>query len=105
MKPGTTGQVPVGMVKAPGVLHEKTATLHLADLYCLKEKPEMDVCFEGKTIDCIRVDGGADEGPKSFGGTIPMDRMASKRRKGTNISNNKEHWCQLLQPCRAAEWR
>ena len=23
----------------------------------------MDVCFEGKTIDCIRVDGGADEGP------------------------------------------
>ena len=23
----------------------------------------MDVCFQGKTIDCIRVDGGADEGP------------------------------------------
>ena len=63
MKTETTGQVSVGMVKAPGVLHEKTATQHLADLYCLKEKPEMDVCFEGKTIDCIRVDGGADEGP------------------------------------------
>ena len=27
-----------------------------------KDKPEMDV-FSRKTIDCIRVDGGADEGP------------------------------------------
>ena len=63
MKTETTGQVSVGIVKAPGVLHEKTATQHLADLYCLKEKAEMDVCFEGKNIDCIRVDGGADEGP------------------------------------------
>ena len=34
-----------------------------------------------------------------------MDRMASNRRKGINISNNKEQWCQLLQSCRAAEWR
>ncbi|CAH3176084.1 unnamed protein product [Porites lobata] len=57
MKTETTGQVSVGIVKAPGVLHEKTATQHLADLYCLKEKAEMDVCFEGKNIDCIRVDG------------------------------------------------
>ena len=63
MKTENTGQVSVGVVKAPGVLHEKTATQHLADLYSLKEKPEMEVCFQGKIIDCIRVDGGADEGP------------------------------------------
>lgn len=23
----------------------------------------MDVCIQGKAVDCIRVDGGADEGP------------------------------------------
>ena len=63
MKTENTGQVSVGVVKAPGVLHEKTATQHLDDLYSLKEKPKMDVRFQGKTIDCIRVDGGSDEGP------------------------------------------
>ena len=58
-----TGQVPVGVVKEPGVLHDKSPSQHLADLYFLKEKTEMDVCFDGKAVDCIRVDGGADEGP------------------------------------------
>ena len=56
MKTENTGQVSVGVVKAPGVLHEKTATQHLDDLYSLKEKPKMDVRFQGKTIgsiDCI----------------------------------------------------
>ena len=62
-KTENTGQVSVGVVKACGVLCEKTATQHLADLYSLKEKPEMDVCFQGKTTDCIRVDGSTDEGP------------------------------------------
>lgn len=56
----------MGVVKAPGVLHEKSATQRLADLYSLKEKPEMDVCFEGKRVDCIRVDGGSDEGPSHW---------------------------------------
>ena len=41
MKTENTGQVSVGVVKAPGVLHERTATQHLADLYSLKEKPEI----------------------------------------------------------------
>ena len=56
MKTENTGQVSVGVVKAPGVLHKKTATQHLDDLYSLKEKPKMDVRFQGKTIgsiDCI----------------------------------------------------
>ena len=56
MKTENIGQVSVGVVKAPGVLHEKTATQHLDDLYSLKEKPKMDVRFQGKTIgsiDCI----------------------------------------------------
>ena len=43
--------------------HEKTATQHLADLYSLKEKPEMDVGFQGKTIAFNIVYGGVDEGP------------------------------------------
>lgn len=63
MKTDNTGQVSVGLVKAPGILHDKTPTQHLSDLYSLKEKPEMDSCFQGKRIDCIRVDGGGDEGP------------------------------------------
>ena len=66
MKTETTGQVSVGVVKAPDVLHEKSATQHLADLYCLKEKPEMDVCFEGGRVDCVRVDGWPDEGPSHW---------------------------------------
>ena len=63
MKTENTGQVSVGVVNAPGVLREKTATQHLTDLYSLKDKSEMDVCFQRKTIDCIRVDGDADEKP------------------------------------------
>ena len=56
-----------------GVLHEKKATQHLAELYSLKEKSEMDVCFQRKTIDCIRVDGDADEKPNHFsGGTVSI---------------------------------
>ena len=59
-----TGQVSVGMVKAPGALHEMTATQHPADLYSLKEKPENGCVFSREDRhDCIRVDGGADEGP------------------------------------------
>lgn len=50
------------MVKVFGVLYEKIVIQYFVDLYCLKEKLEMDVCFEGKIIDCIRVDGGVDEG-------------------------------------------
>ena len=64
MKTENTGQVSVGVVKAPGVLHKKTATQHWSCwLLQFEREPEMDVCFQGKTIDCIRVDGGADEGP------------------------------------------
>ena len=63
MEAENTGRVAVGIVKAPSVLHEKTATQHLADLYMLRENPELDVCFEDKEIDCIRVDGGSEEGP------------------------------------------
>ena len=33
-------------MKAPGVLHEKTDTQKFTDLYSLKDKAEMDVCFE-----------------------------------------------------------
>ena len=63
MEAENTGRVAVGIVKAPSVLHEKTATQHLADLYMLRENPKLDVCFEDKEIDCIRVDGGSEEGP------------------------------------------
>ena len=63
MKTENTGQVSVGVVKVPGVLHEKSPTQHLSDLSSLKEKPELSSCFERKRIDCIRVDGGGDENP------------------------------------------
>ena len=43
MKTENTGQVSVGVVKAPGVLHKKTDTQHLVDLHRLKEKREIDV--------------------------------------------------------------
>ena len=46
MKTENTGQVSARVVKAPGVLHEKIATQHRADLYSLIEKPEMDVCIQ-----------------------------------------------------------
>ena len=62
----TTAESCVGVVKA-GTLHHKNPAQHAADLEMLQEKGELSSVFfqnsHPKPIDCIRVDGAADEGP------------------------------------------
>ena len=64
----SVAEVCVGVVKAPG-LHKKNAAQHVADLEMLKTKDELrPVFFDAETnlpkeVECIRVDGGHDEGP------------------------------------------
>ena len=83
-----TGQVSFGVVKAAGVLHDKSPSQHLADLYFLKEKTEM--CFDGKTVDCIRVNGGADKGPSILEVQFRWNKWHLKE--------------ELLKSCRVAKW-
>ena len=63
---GTTPERCVGVVKAVP-LHSKNPGQHAADLAMLQEIDELSGVFfhnsEPKPIDCIRVDGAADEGP------------------------------------------
>lgn len=63
----TTSEICCGVVKASAV-HEKSPSQHHADLTMLQKVPELAPIFNKqdgnvKDIECIRVDGGADEGP------------------------------------------
>lgn len=64
----TTGEVCAGVVKAQK-LYNKNPAQHFADLKMLEDKPEIKPAFlnpltgEDKEIECVRVDGGGDEGP------------------------------------------
>ena len=64
----TTGEICAGAVKAQK-LYNKNPAEHFADLMMLEDKPETKPAFlnpltgEDKEIECVRVDGGADEGP------------------------------------------
>ena len=64
----TTGEVCVGVVKAPPV-HCKNPAQHYSDLQMLSQMEDLIPVFHNletnspKEIDCIRVDGASDEGP------------------------------------------
>ena len=63
----TTSEVCCGVVKA-SVVHEKSPSQHASDLMMLEKIPELAPVFQKKggdvkDIECIRVDGGSDEGP------------------------------------------
>ncbi|CAB3986652.1 Hypothetical predicted protein [Paramuricea clavata] len=64
----TTGEVCMGVVKAP-VLFNKNSLQHFADLELLSQKKHSKSAFinpvtgKKKEIECVRVDGGYDEGP------------------------------------------
>ena len=63
----TTSEICCGVVKASAV-HEKSPSQHHADLTMLQKVPELAPIFNKqdgnvKDIECIWVDGGADEGP------------------------------------------
>ena len=60
----TTQEVCVGVVKASGVF-PKNAAQHAADLAFLQTLPYLSPVFTNpdKVIECVRVDGGNDEGP------------------------------------------
>ncbi len=64
----TTGEVCVGVVKAPKV-HQKSPAQHIGDLCMLECKDELASVFVNpvtglpKAVECIRVDGAVDEGP------------------------------------------
>ena len=64
----TTGEICMGVVKAP-VLYNKNSAQHLADLEFLSQNEHCTVAFinpvtgKKKEIECVRVDGGYDEGP------------------------------------------
>lgn len=65
----TTEEICVGVVKAPSNIHPKNPCQHYADLNMLESKEELKAAFYNhetgspKAIDCVRVDGAADEGP------------------------------------------
>ena len=59
----TTSERCVGVVKAQPV-HYKNPAQHAADLGMLQSKDELAPWLKNKAIDCIRVDGAGDEGPK-----------------------------------------
>ena len=64
----TTGEMCAGVVKVAGV-YPKNPSQHSADLDILEEEPTFKPMFinpannERKLIECVRVDGAADEGP------------------------------------------
>lgn len=64
----TTGEVCAGVVKAKPLFYKNPAQ-HFADMLELQEQEEIKPVFTNnqtgkiKDIECIRVDGGADEGP------------------------------------------
>ena len=64
----TTGEVCVGVVKAPPI-HSKNPTQHYSDIQMLSQMEDLLPVFHNqetsspKEIDCIRVDGASDEGP------------------------------------------
>ena len=68
----TTGEICVGIVNASGVtgVHPKNPAQHAADIAFLEKQSELlssvftnPVTNSKKIIECIRVDGGSDEGP------------------------------------------
>ena len=64
----TTGEICMGVVKAP-VLFSKNSAQHLADLEAISKNECPKPAFinpttcRRKEIECVRVDGGCDEGP------------------------------------------
>ena len=64
----TTGELCAGVVKAAGI-YEKNPAQHYADLEMLEKVNELQPAFinvhsnTNKKIECVRVDGAADEGP------------------------------------------
>lgn len=64
----TTSEVCAGVVKGAGVF-QKNPAQHAADISMLQEAPGVQIAFidpstqRPKPIECIRVDGAADEGP------------------------------------------
>ena len=69
---GTTAEVCAGVVKAKPLFNKNPAQ-HFADMLMLEEKEEIKPAFtnyqkgQQKDIECVRVDGGADEGPMHEG--------------------------------------
>ena len=67
-KTNTTGEVCVGIVKAFS-LYQKNPGQQISDLTMLESKEELQSVFADlqsgllKAIECVRVDGAADEGP------------------------------------------
>ena len=65
----TTQEICVGVVKAPSSIHPKNPCQHYSDLKMLADKAELKSVFFNlesdtpKSLDCVRVDGGCDEGP------------------------------------------
>ena len=93
-------------MKAHGVLHEKTATQHLADLYSLKDKAEMDVCFEGKNTDCVRGDGGPNEGPGHLQVQFRWTEWHLKEKRELTVGTTRNSGANLFMPstlCESAE--
>ena len=64
----TTGELCAGVVKAAPV-HSKNAAQHFADLKMIQKQDCIEPAFINgktglpKTTECVRVDGGGDEGP------------------------------------------
>ncbi len=64
----TTIEICAGVVKAPGLFNKNPAQ-HLANLEMLEQQDEVCAAFinpvngKWKEIECVRIDGGYDEGP------------------------------------------
>lgn len=58
----TTPQYSAGIVKAH-IVYPKDPLQHAADVVMLENEQEFKPCMKNKPIDCIQVDGAADEGP------------------------------------------
>ena len=68
-KTETSGEVCVGVVKAPSSIHPKNPCQHAEDLHMLEQQEVLKPVFynqktdQPKAIDAVRVDGASDEGP------------------------------------------
>lgn len=61
----TTPQLAAGIVK-PHIVFQKNPAQHASDLIMLQKNPDFQACLDNKAVDCIRVDGAADEGPSHY---------------------------------------
>ena len=96
----TTSEVCIGVFKAPG-LHQKNPIQHYEDLCMLEQSDDLKFAFvnpagKNKSIDCIRVDGAADEGPSHLEVQFLWTEWHWKKKKVATLVTTRCSGCSYM---------